>query len=371
MHRRSAQFASIIALLIISCCFTYTGCTKYAKGFLSPYIDYAVNQLIITRGRNNTSYTLNTDGSTTPMTVSWTHIYDSAGNIVDTLFARKYATTIWTGSYDPTVDTTLTSITAIQGTDSLPAVYLNPSNGEIITYASTINIPLGTYTMDIKITNPGGTETLSKLMSLTFVDGAYIETSPQQGNFENNTVVAGTATTGPNFFNGPNDPFDSVIITQTAASPNQLVVVVTDKFGTPFSPASGELVKRPNAGLDPNPPFLPNLQDYSFGTYQPSDTGFSLQFPIVPFPTAGQITASAQGDGNNMYYRIPTQYVVIDSTSAWSGNSAGNYYLGSADPHYLGQFTNGKYDYLLRIPIQVFVPGSYVLYIKILDITHR
>jgi hypothetical protein len=370
MHRKSAAFASIIALLFSTCCFTYMGCTKYAKGFLSPYIDYAVNQLVITRGRNSVSYTLNTDGSTTPMTVSWAHIYDSAGNIVDTLFTRKYATTIWTAAYDPTVDTTFALLTSLLGTDSLPAVYVNPSNGEITTYASTLNIPLGTYTMDIRITNPGGTETLSKLMSLTFVDGAFIETSPEQGNFRNNTLVAGTASTGPGFFNGPNNPFDSVVITRVAESPSQLVVVVTDKFGTPFNVANGELVKRPNAGLDPNPPFLPNLQDYSFGTYQASDTGFSVQFPIVPFPTAGQISTVSQGDGNNMYYRIPAQYVTIDSTSAWSANAAGTYYSGISDPHYLGQYVGGEYDYALRIPIEVFVPGSYVVYIKVLDITH-
>ncbi len=371
MHRNFSRFASIIALLLSPVCFIYMGCTKYAKGFLSPYVDYAVNQLIITRGRNSVSYTLNTDGSTTPMVVSWTHIYDSTGHVVDTMFTRKYAATIWTAAYDPTVDTTLASLTAILGTDSLPAVYVNPSNGEITTYASTLNIPLGTYTMDIKITNAGGTEILHKLMSLTFVDGAYIETSPEQGNFRNNTLVAGTASTGPGFFNGPNNPFDSVVIARVADNPSQLVVVVTDKFGTPFNAANGELVKRPNAGLDPNPPFLPNLQDYSFGTYEASDTGFSLQFPIVSFPTAGQIGTVSQGDGNNMYYRIPAQYVAIDSTSAWSANAAGVYYSGVSDPHFLGQFVKGEYDYALRIPLEVFVPGSYVIKIKVLDITHQ
>jgi len=371
MHRKSTQFASIIALLFSSFCFMSTGCTKYAKGFLSPYIDYAVNQVIITRGRSSVSYTLNTDGSTTPMTVSWTHIYDSAGNVVDTLFTRKYATTIWTGLYNPAVDTTLASLTPILSTDSVPALDVNASNGQITAYVTTVNIPLGTYSMDIKITNPGGTETLDKLISLTFVDGAPIETAPQQGDFSNKALVAGTASSGPTFFNGPNDPFDSVVITQTAQSPNQLIVVVTDKFGTPFNPANGELVKRPNAGLNPNPPFLPNLQDYSFGTYQPSDTGFSVQYPIVPFPLAAQITELSQNDGNYMYYRIPAQYVLIDSTSPWSANTAGYYYLGSSDPNYLGQYVNGEYDYALRIPLQVWNTGSYILKIKVLDITHQ
>ena len=371
MRNKLTPFPFIISFLLYSLLCLSTGCTKYAKGFLSPYVDYAVNQLVIIRGRPSVSYSLNTDGSTTPLTAAWVHIYDSTGNVVDSLFTKKYDETIWTAAYDPTADTTLSSLKAILGTDSLPAVYVNPSNGQITTYAATVNIPLGTYTMDLRIKNAGGTEVLKKLMTLTFVDGDFIETSPQQGNFRNNTLIAGKASAGPNFFNGPNNPFDSVVITRIADNPNQLVVMVTDKFGTPFNPANGELVKRPNAGLNPNPPFLPNLQDYSFGTYQPSDTAFSLQFPIVPFPTAGQVSSVSQGDGNNMYYRIPTQYVHIDSTSVWSGNTPGNYYTGSADPHYLGQYTDGEFDYALRIPIEVFVPGSYILKIKILDVTHR
>ncbi len=72
-----------------------------------------------------------------------------------------------------------------------------------------------------------------------------------------------------------------------------------------------------------------------------------------------------------MYYRIPTQYVHIDSTTTWSSNTAGNLYKGTADSHYKGVYKDGQFDYAIRIPMRVQVPGSYEIKIRILNTTHR
>ena len=87
------QFKKIIAaavLLLIISSVVLVSCTKYGDGFLSPTVQYAVNEFTITRGRVATSYSLITDGSSVPMHVKWVHIYNDAGNIVDTLFSKKY-----------------------------------------------------------------------------------------------------------------------------------------------------------------------------------------------------------------------------------------------------------------------------------------
>ena len=91
-----------------------------------------------------------------------------------------------------------------------------------------------------------------------------------------------------------------------------------DKNGVPFNPKTGEFTKRPNSGLNPNPPFLQNLQDYAPDTYVTTDTAISIKYPLVPFPIV------TLGNGFNMYYRIPSQFVHIDSTSTWSANTGGN-----------------------------------------------
>lgn len=72
-----------------------------------------------------------------------------------------------------------------------------------------------------------------------------------------------------------------------------------------------------------------------------------------------------------MYYRLPTQYVRIDSTTAWTTNTAGNFYTGTTDSHYKGTYTNGKYDFALRIPMRIQVPGTYQMNIRLLNVTHR
>ena len=69
----------IIVFLLVA---GLAACTKYGDGFISPYVQYAVNQFVVVRGRTSSSYSLITDGSSIPLRVKWLHIYDSAGNIV-------------------------------------------------------------------------------------------------------------------------------------------------------------------------------------------------------------------------------------------------------------------------------------------------
>ncbi|MDQ2720084.1 MAG: DUF5007 domain-containing protein [Bacteroidota bacterium] len=350
-----------------------SGCTKIEKGFLSPYVQYAVNQFSIIRGRTATSYSLINDGSSIPMHIKWTHIYDSTGKIVDDIFLKEYPVSIWTAAYDPLTDKTFATITAKRTVKNMPPIVVNETNGTIQANSGTINLPLGTYSMDLQLSNIAGSEPLKKIMQITIVDGKPLETSPEQGAFSLSLLKAGTASGvgalgGSNngvLFNGANNPFVDFTVTRFADTPNILIVKVADRNGVPFDPKTGEFAKRPNSGLNPNPPFLQNLQDYAPDTFTTTDTAMFLKYPLAPFPIA------SLGNGYNMYYRIPSQYVHIDSTSNWSSNTAGNFYKGIEDVHYKGVYTDGKFDYAVRIPMRIQVPGSYEISIKLLNATHR
>lgn len=350
-----------------------TACTKYGNGFLSPYLQYAVNEFTIIKGRTVSSYSLNTDGSDIPLHVRWTHIYDANGKIVDDLFSKKYPVAIWTAAYNPTTDKDYASIMAKRGIDSLPPIVVNERNGTIEANPGTIYLPAGTYTMDLEVSNSAGVEELKNIMKINIVEGDLVGISPDPGAFSLSLLNAGTAggagaLGGSNngvMFNGNNNPFVVYSVTRFADTPNIFIVKVTDKNGVPFNPKAGEIAKRPAAGLNPNPPFLQNLEDYAPDTFKATDTAMSLKYPLVPFPI------TSLGNGFNMYYRLPARFVQIDSTSNWTTNTAGNFYQGTADPHYLGVYTNDKFDYALRIPLRIYVPGSYELNIKLLDVTHR
>lgn len=351
----------------------FQGCTKVEKGFISPTQQYAVSSFTIIRGRNSSSYSLINDGSSVPMHVKWTHIYDENGNVVDELFSKKYPVGVWTAAYDSRKDLTYGAIMAKRTIEEMPPIVVNEFNGTISANEGTLNIPVGKYTMDIEVSNVAGTVHLEKIMTLVVQDGPSLAMTPDPGAFSLSLLVAGTAggagaAGGSNngvMFNGNNNPFIDYNTTRFADTPNILIFKISDRFGNVFNPKLGEIMKRPNSGLNPNPPFLQNLQDYAPDTFSPNDTAMTLKYPLVPFPI------TSLGNGYNMYYRIPSKFVAIDSTSSWATNAEGNFYRGASDPHYLGVYTLDKYDYAIRIPLRVYVPGAYFVNIKILDVTHR
>jgi hypothetical protein len=372
--KKSSNIIIAAALLLITCSGVFISCTKYGNGFLSPTVQYAVNQFTITKGRIATSYSLITDGSSVPMHVRWTHINDATtGKIMDSLFAKKYLVPVWTAAYNPITDTNYAKIVAKRGVAELTPIVVNESNGTIEANSGTIYLPTGTYTMDLEVTNSAGTQVLKNIMQINLVDGKSIELDPETGAFSLSLLVANTASgagaAGGNnngtLFNGVNNPFVSYTITRFADTPNIFIYKVMDRNGVVFNPKNGEIAKRPNSGLNPTPPFLQNLQDYAPDTFLAGDTAMSLKYPLVPFPIA------SLGNGYNMYYRIPSQFVAIDSTSSWTSNTAGNFYKGTADTHYKGVYTLSKFDFAFRTPMRIQVPGAYFLSVKLLNATHR
>lgn len=341
------------------------GCAKIESGFLSPYVQYAVNEFSVIKGRTSRSYTLITDGSSIPMKVKWVHIYDETGKIVDSLFSKTYPVKIWTEAYNSATDITFQSIISKQKTVELTPIVVNESNGTIEANFATIFLPKGKYTMDVEVSNEAGSQLLQKIMTLYLLDGKPVEITPETGSFSCSVLSAGTATGVGTLFNGNNNPFVQYTLERYADTPNVFTVKVSDRNGVVFNPKNGEIAKRPNTGLNPNPPFLQNLQDYAPDTFTATDTTMELKFPLVPFPI------QSLGNGFNMYYVLPSRFVEIDSTSAWAVNSVDNFYQGAADSHYLGVYGPNKVDYALRIPMRIHVPGAYRLNIKLLNTTHR
>ncbi|ANH81618.1 hypothetical protein A8C56_12085 [Niabella ginsenosidivorans] len=368
MKNKIILFVVSVSVLTI----VLVGCTKIGSGFLSPYVQYASDFTVI-RGRVSSSYTLVTDGSSLPMKIKLMHVYNENGDIVDDMFTRTYPVEVWSGMYDPKTDTNYAAIMAKRKTVELPPIVVNESSGVLEANAGTLNLPLGSYSVDLQVSNEAGSEIVQKIINITLVDGKPVEITPETGAFSASLLVAGTAggagaaggSNNGTLFNGNNNPFVDYTITRFADTPNVFVLKVVDRNGVVFNPKKGELAKRPNSGLNPDPPFLQNLQDYAPDTFQALDTAMILKYPLVPFPL------QSLGNGFNMYYRIPTKYVQIDSTSAWSSNAAGDLYKGTADTHYLGVYTSGKFDYAIRIPMRIFVPGSYRLVVRLLNATHQ
>ena len=346
------------------CTLLLAACTKYQNGFISGTMQYSVSTFTVTKGHLTSSNSLVSDGSSIPLHITWTHIYDANGNVVDSLFTKTYPVGTWTSAYNSKTDTTYSEIMAKRTTTDLPPIQLNETSGVLTANSGSYYLPVGTYSMDLKVTNTGGTSELKNAMTIILQDGDPVEITPQTGNFAAGRAAAGTAPV-TYFYNGSNNPYVMYTVTRIADTPNRFVLKFTDRNGVPFDPKTGEIIKRPNTGVNPSPVYLQNLQDYAPDTYVATDTAISILYPLTPFPIA------SLGNGYNMYYNINTSALLIDSTSSWSGNSAGVYYKGTSDSHYLGVYAAGRYDYSIRTPMRIQVPGSYELTVKILNVTHR
>ncbi|AYD46379.1 DUF5007 domain-containing protein [Arachidicoccus soli] len=361
-------------IILILCSMIMLGCTKIQNGFLSPTMQYSTHLFVAPQGQIASSNSLVADGSNLPLNVKWTHIYDSSGKNVDAMFLKTYPVGIWTQSYNPLTDTSYASIVAKRTTEELPPFTVNSTSGVISTNSATLYIPLGTYSLDLQVTNSAGTQELKNAISIKIAAAQPVQTADDGGigSFSLSRLNAGTSGGAAThngvtsvFYNGNFNPFVVYSVRRISDTPNVMIIKVTDRNGVVFNPKKGEIAKRPAGGLNPIPPYLQNLQYYAPDTFQALDSALYVKYPLTPFPIA------SLGNGFNMYYIIPTQYVHMDSTKSWSGNSAGTFYQGTSDSHYLGQFGDNLYDYALRIPLRIQTPGNYFFQIKLLDVTHR
>ena len=320
----------LIALLAVH------SCTKYEKGFLSPNVQYLQSNYLVAKGRVFTSQALNPDGSSMPMNIQLLHVHDADGNLVDSLFFKKYPVTIWTAIYNPLTDTTVSEIQAKQDVQQLPAIAINANSGVIQGNSATANLPAGTYTFDERISNVAGSLTFSNIVSITLADTPYFDWAPALGTVYDHLFMVGNESVTAVAAN------PVVTVARTADTPNVVVLKMVDKNGVPFNPANGEIVRRPNSGLNPVPPYLPCLEDYT-ATYAYTDTSMRFSYGVTPFPFTPYIAA----DGYNLYYRIPTQFFSV----------AG--------------FPDGKYSANPRVPFRLYYIGAYSITVQFPDMTHK
>lgn len=352
----------------------FSSCTKVGSGFISPTMQYSVKVLSIVKGQISNSTPIVADGSDIPLNVRWVHIYDSTGKLVDDIFEKKYSVDVWSSAFDAKIDTTYASIMAKRTTSEINPIVIDPISGVIHSNAASLYIPVGKYTMDIEVTNSAGSQLIEKAMTLIFSDGSELQLEDVNAGtaFSFGRLMANTSAGAPDngnssYYTSVNNPYIIWSVTRFSDVGNEIIFKITDRNGVVFNPKAGEIRKRPATGINPQPPFLQNLQDYAPDTFVATDTSMNLKFPVTPFPI------NSLGNGFNMYYCIPTNVVTMDSTSSYASNEVGpnTKYTGSTDKHYLGTFKNGLYDFSIRIPMRVFVPGSYYINMRLLPVTHR
>lgn len=302
-------------------------CKKLPDGFLSDGIRYEEDPITIPQGRALNSTALNVDGSTQPMTVKAIHFYDKAtGKSVDDLFLKTYKIKVWTGIYDPTVDKTEALIAKKQKEVTVNPISINQSSGQVQANYTSGNIPVGSYTFDLEITNPAGTKIYPKIGNINITSAVAYELP---GTAYNQLRKVGDEAKSQNI------GVPTVTIVRVPSTELKVVLKYLDKNNVPFNPKAGEIVSRPLAGLTTGA--LQTMEDYAVKT-EKFDDRMEFTFGTVPFPLI------SLGNGFNYYYRIPAQFVKFDNPSLGLGE-------WSSNPRFAFQsFQDGIYNITLKFP---------------------
>ncbi|MFB2118158.1 hypothetical protein [Parapedobacter sp. 2B3] len=308
-------------------------CKKVPDGFLSDYIRYEELPINVPQGRAYVSYALNPDGSNKPATIKLLNVYDKAtGNDVTDLFMQKYELPVWTGYYDPKVDTTLELIDAKRKDSLVYPISINTSSGQLEANRATVNLPLGSYEFDLEVTNSAGTKQYPRIGEFNLNEAPFFEIPAVRSTV---AMKVGAESTTQLL------PAGGIEVNRIGDDEDKIIVRIVDENGISFNPKAGEIARRPASGTSGG--WLQTMQDYSL-SYELFDDRMEFIYGVVPFPL------NSLGNGFNYYYRIPTEYVHFDES------------LGLPDD---------TYSCNARFSFRAFLPGTYEITVIVEGITKR
>jgi len=256
----NTKYAGICLVLA----FFSIGCEKVEQGYLSDNMYYVENPLTAAQGGVTVSASLVADGSTAPLKVELTRVVDGKGNDVDDIMTKTDSILGFSASVSY-ADSTLNLLgRKIQSIAARPLT-INPIGGRIQLSPATQYVPLGTYTIDLKVSNIRGTRDIPQACNIIIAP-----TSPD-------TVYAGT-------YGGTFDPSNGgfianianpvVTVSYTAGAANKVIYKFMDKNGKFYDPKTWGIGPRTNRWNMKNfDPYYPQVL---------TDTSVEYQFPIVP-----------------------------------------------------------------------------------------
>ncbi|NLR80473.1 DUF5007 domain-containing protein [Chitinophaga eiseniae] len=304
------------------------GCKKIDEGFLSDGLYVPDNPLTIQRGNpfQKTNAIL-ADGTTQPMTITLLDVRRADTKKHADEFYKEYPVYVYTASVDPAVDTTIEQVNKKRTLKNLkPFVFL--TSGQFIFNGATDSLPLGvTYEYDIQVSNVAGSKVYKNIATMTTVDPPLITETTANCNFFPSDGSATIPMGAP-----------TMTITRVNESGASVILKITDKYGKPFNPSKGEIIKRGDR---------PIFENYArFHPIQYTDTAMICNFEIAPFPLS-----KYSNGGTNwnylMYYRVPASFIKVDPALTSK--------VGSANPLFA---------------FRLMKAGVYVVEIKLPKVTH-
>lgn len=308
-------------------------CKKIPDGFLNPNIRYETTPIVIMQGRAGVSDAMNSDGSAKPLSIKLLAVYNAeTGADVTEIFTKKYPVSVWTGFYEPKIDTTLAMIDAKRKDSLVYPISINEFSGQLEYNLATDNLPLGLYDFDLEIKNSAGSGVYPKVGQFKLIEAGDFEIPAVRSTVAMKVGAEGTTKTLP---------AGRVEVAKINEDVKKIIVRIVDKNGVPFNPKAGEIARRPVSGTAGG--WLQTMQDYSIST-ELFDDRMEFVYGANPFPL------NSLGNGFNYYYRIPAQFVKYDAS------------LGLPDD---------QYSCNARFSLRLYRPGTYEVKVIVDGVTKK
>lgn len=308
----------------------FVACKKVPIGYISDQIRYVNDTFRVPRGTNfkSSPQSFELDGSNYPISVKLLEVRDLATGKATTLFNDPHEVFIWNALFDVNKDTTVALLNKKREKKTLPSLEVVEKSGQLILNEGSLEIPAGNYAFDLQVTNGSGTKTFKNISIIQMIDQPFEDKGTGCAYF-----IDGTNNSGD--IGAPVMSYKKV-----SNDGYQVRLKVTDKNGTPFNPKLSELQQRGDRPL---------FETYAkFNPVQYTDTTMVCNYELTPFPIL-----EYPGYGYLMYYRIPSNKVIIDG--------------GVVQNPVPGQ----TYNVNPRWAFRLLVKGTYEVTVKIPKVTRK
>ncbi|NSL87803.1 DUF5007 domain-containing protein [Chitinophaga solisilvae] len=278
--------------LLLTAVLLAAGCKKIDEGFLSDGLYVPDSPIKIERGNPfQKTASILADGTTQPMTVKLLDIRRADNKKRADEFFREYNVYVYTAAIDPEKDTTIEQVNAKRVLKKMQPFVFLPS-GQFVFNGATDSLPLGVaYEYDVEVSNVAGTRKFTNIGLMTTIDPPLFKKTSLGGCNWFQDFGTKNGSMGDLTFN----------ITKVADTGTSVILKIADQFGKPFNPKKGEIIKRGDR---------PTFESYArFHPVVYTDTSMICNFEITPFP----VREIPGYGGYLMYYRIPSNFVVLDN----------------------------------------------------------
>ena len=280
-------------------------CDKIEEGYMSSNIYYVTDPFTVEQGLTTYSEALELDNSTGPVNVELLDIRNVETGKTEEAWYSESEITFWKEKINSETDTTWEQVAAKYSMQPYPTFQVNPVGGRLEFSEGTLNVPVGEYEIDIKVSNVKETRVIRNACTIILTEsssfikeGTYDLWNSSNSGTRPNPVVTYKELKGDDL-----EAFKSKLAAaggEYNEDYGYMILKVLDHYGEAFD-------WTPNTGANSGGEIRQRQSD--LGSYEKrspwqkmyyTSDAMIAPFPMAPFPLINALTST----DDLSYYRI-------------------------------------------------------------------